>query len=190
MSRRPRGGHHHDVVLQPDRGYGHPDGPQRRGGGLVRDGRADGDGVEGSTSGQAHRDGPAGLAEPHRGRLRAAPSPFVEGVLSVDPTAENLGALDASAGQEAAKQIVVDLLTQRPEVNLIYSEASNLTVGTMAGLVPAGPGQVRRRQAADRDRRQRGLRHGRVRAGLRPELEPEGRRWDSRPSRRRKGAST
>jgi ABC-type sugar transport system substrate-binding protein len=67
-------------------------------------------------------------------------APFAEGVLSVDPTAENLGALDSSAGQEAAKQIIVDLLTQRPEVNLIYSEASNLTVGTMAGLAQLGRG--------------------------------------------------
>lgn len=67
--------------------------------------------------------------------------PFVEGVLSVDPSAENLGALDSSAGQEAAKQIIVDLLTQRPEVNLIYSEASNLTVGTMAGLSQLGRGK-------------------------------------------------
>lgn len=68
-------------------------------------------------------------------------APFVEGVLSVDPTAENLGALDSSKGQEAAKQIIVDLLTQRPEVNLIYSEASNLTVGTMAGLSQLGRGK-------------------------------------------------
>ena len=68
-------------------------------------------------------------------------APFVEGVLSVDPSAENLGALDSSAGQEAAKQIIVDLLTQRPEVNLIYSEASNLTVGTMAGLSQLGRGK-------------------------------------------------
>jgi ABC-type sugar transport system substrate-binding protein len=68
-------------------------------------------------------------------------APFVEGVLSIDPEAENLGALDASAGQEAAKQIIVDLLTQRPEVNLIYSEASNLTVGTMAGLSQLGRGK-------------------------------------------------
>jgi ABC-type sugar transport system substrate-binding protein len=67
-------------------------------------------------------------------------APFAEGVLSVDPTAENLGALDSSDGQEAAKQIIVDLLTQRPEVNLIYSEASNLTVGTMAGLSQLGRG--------------------------------------------------
>lgn len=68
-------------------------------------------------------------------------APFVEGVLSVAPDAENLGALDSSAGQEAAKQIIVDLLTQRPEVNLIYSEASNLTVGTMAGLAQLGRGK-------------------------------------------------
>ena len=67
--------------------------------------------------------------------------PFVEGVLSVDPKAENLGCRDASGGQEAAKQIIVDLLTQRPEVNLIYSEASNLTVGTMAGLSQLGRGK-------------------------------------------------
>jgi ABC-type sugar transport system substrate-binding protein len=68
-------------------------------------------------------------------------APFAKGVLSVDPKAENLGALDSSAGQEAAKQIIVDLLTQRPEVNLIYSEASNLTVGTMAGLSQLGRGK-------------------------------------------------
>lgn len=51
-----------------------------------------------------------------------------------------LGALDSSAGQEAAKQIIVDLLTQRSEVNLIYTEASNLTVGAMAGLSQLGRG--------------------------------------------------
>ncbi len=70
-------------------------------------------------------------------------APFAKGVLSVDPAAENLGALDSSAGQEAAKQIIVDLLTQRPEVNLIYSEASNLTVGTMAGLSQLGRGKFK-----------------------------------------------
>jgi ABC-type sugar transport system substrate-binding protein len=70
-------------------------------------------------------------------------NPFAEGVLSVDPNAKNLGALDASGGQEAAKQIVVDLLTQQPEVNIIYSEASNLTVGTMAGLAQLGRGKFK-----------------------------------------------
>ena len=68
--------------------------------------------------------------------------PFVEGVLSVDPTATDLGCQDASKGADAAKQIIKDLVTQHPEVNLIYSEASNLTVGTMAGLTEAGRGKM------------------------------------------------
>ncbi len=67
--------------------------------------------------------------------------PFVAGVLSVDPTAKDLGCQDASKGADAAKQIIKDLVTQHPEVNLIYSEASNLTVGTMAGLTEAGRGK-------------------------------------------------
>lgn len=66
--------------------------------------------------------------------------PFVEGVLSVDPTATNLGCLSAEAGADATKQITADLVVQHPEVNLIYSEASNLTVGTMAALRQAGRG--------------------------------------------------
>ena len=66
--------------------------------------------------------------------------PFVEGVLSVAPDATNLGCLDASKGPDAAKQIILDLVTQHPEVNLIYSEASNLTVGVMAALTEAGRG--------------------------------------------------
>jgi ABC-type sugar transport system substrate-binding protein len=67
-------------------------------------------------------------------------APFVKGVLSVDSSAKNLGCQDASKGPDAAKQIVLDLVTQHPEVNLIYSEASNLTVGTMAALTQAGRG--------------------------------------------------
>jgi ABC-type sugar transport system substrate-binding protein len=66
--------------------------------------------------------------------------PFVKGVLSVDPSAKNLGCQDASKGPDAAKQIILDLVTQHPELNLIYSEASNLTVGTMAALTQAGRG--------------------------------------------------
>ncbi len=68
--------------------------------------------------------------------------PFVQGVLSVDPAAKDLGCQDASKGADAAKQIIKDLVTQHPEVNLIYSEASNLTVGTMAGLTEAGRGKM------------------------------------------------
>jgi hypothetical protein len=67
--------------------------------------------------------------------------PFVKGVLSVDSTATDLGCLDASKGPDTAKQIILDLVTQHPEVNLIYSEASNLTVGTMAALNQVGRGK-------------------------------------------------
>ena len=67
--------------------------------------------------------------------------PFVKGVLSVDPKATNLGCQDSSKGPDVAKQIILDLVTQHPEVNLIYSEASNLTVGTMAALTQAGRGK-------------------------------------------------
>ncbi len=67
--------------------------------------------------------------------------PFVAGVKSVDPSATDLGCQDASKGPDAAKQIITDLMTSHPEVNLIYSEASNLTVGTMAALTKAGRGK-------------------------------------------------
>jgi ABC-type sugar transport system substrate-binding protein len=66
--------------------------------------------------------------------------PFVQGVLSVDPTATDLGCLDVSKGTDQAKQVMTDLLTTHPEVNLIYSEASGQTVGTMAALTQAGRG--------------------------------------------------
>ena len=68
--------------------------------------------------------------------------PFVKGVLSVDPNATNLGCLDSSKGPDVTKQIILDLVTQHPEVNLIYSEASNLTVGTMAALTQVGRGKM------------------------------------------------
>ena len=67
--------------------------------------------------------------------------PWVKGVLSVDSKATNLGCLDSSKGPDVTKQIILDLVTQHPEVNLIYSEASNLTVGTMAALTQAGRGK-------------------------------------------------
>ncbi len=67
--------------------------------------------------------------------------PWVQGVLSVDPSATDLGCLDVSQGTDQAKQVTTDLLTTHPEVNLIYSEASGQTVGTMAALTQAGRGK-------------------------------------------------
>ncbi len=66
--------------------------------------------------------------------------PFAQGVLSVDPSATDLGCLEANKGGDTTKQVILDLVTQKPEVNIIYSEASNLTVGTMAALRQLGRG--------------------------------------------------
>jgi ABC-type sugar transport system substrate-binding protein len=93
----------------------------------------------------AHPDKPIVMVElgwPNHTEVKSGRTdPFVKGVLSVDPAAKDLGCQDASKGADAAKQIITDLVTQHPEVNLIYSEASNLTVGTMAGLTQAGRGK-------------------------------------------------
>jgi ABC-type sugar transport system substrate-binding protein len=94
----------------------------------------------------AHPDKPIVMVElgwPNHVEVKSGRTdPFVAGVLSVDPTATDLGCQDASKGPDAAKQIITDLMTTHPEVNLIYSEASNLTVGTMAALEQAGRGKM------------------------------------------------
>ena len=94
----------------------------------------------------AHPDKPIVMVElgwPNHVEVKSGRTdPFVKGVLSVDPTATDLGCQDASKGPDAAKQIITDLMTTHPEVNLIYSEASNLTVGTMAALEQAGRGKM------------------------------------------------
>jgi hypothetical protein len=93
----------------------------------------------------AHPDKPIVMVElgwPTNAEVKSGRTdPFVAGVKSVDPTATDLGCQDASKGQDAAKQIIADLMTTHPEINLIYSEASNLTVGTMAALQQAGRGK-------------------------------------------------
>lgn len=68
--------------------------------------------------------------------------PFAKGVLSVDPNAINLGCLDGSKGAEAAKKIMQDLLVSDPDINIIYSEAGDLTVGVLPALEEAGRGKM------------------------------------------------
>jgi len=93
----------------------------------------------------AHPDKPIVMVElgwPNHTEVKSGRTdPFVKGVLSVDPKATDLGCQDASKGADTAKQIITDLCAQHPEVNLIYSEASNLTVGTLAALTQAGRGK-------------------------------------------------
>jgi ABC-type sugar transport system substrate-binding protein len=68
--------------------------------------------------------------------------PFAKGVLSVDPNAVNLGCKDGSAGADAAKKIMQDLLASDPDINIIYSEAADLTVGVLPALEEAGRGKM------------------------------------------------
>ena len=93
----------------------------------------------------AHPDKPIVMVElgwPNHTEVKSGRTdPWVEGVLSVDPTATDLGCQDVSKGADQAKQVVTDLMTTHPEVNLIYSEASGQTVGTMAALTQAGRGK-------------------------------------------------
>jgi len=93
----------------------------------------------------AHPDKPIVMVElgwPNHTEVKSGRTdPWVQGVLSVDPKATDLGCLDVSKGTDQAKQVVTDLMTTHPEVNLIYSEASGQTVGTMAALTQAGRGK-------------------------------------------------
>ena len=77
---------------------------------------------------EAHPDKPIVMVElgwPNHTEVKSGRTdPWVEGVLSVDPTATDLGCLDVSKGTDQAKQVMTDLLNYSPEVNLIYSEAS------------------------------------------------------------------
>ena len=104
-------------------------------------------GVEAATQWkEAHPDVPITFVQVgwpnHTEVISGRGDPFAEGVLSVDPDAIDLGVQDASTGPDTAKQIILDLVTQHPEINIIYSQASNLTVGTMAALTQAGRGTM------------------------------------------------
>jgi len=69
--------------------------------------------------------------------------PFVKGVKSAAPDAKDLGCFDCSGGADAAKKTIQDLVRANPELCIIYSEAANLTNGTMPGLRAVGRGRMK-----------------------------------------------
>jgi ABC-type sugar transport system substrate-binding protein len=70
--------------------------------------------------------------------------PWVEGIESVVGAGNytNLGCLDSKGSADATKEALAAVLVSNPEVNLIYSEAGNLTPGAMAALIDAGRGTM------------------------------------------------
>ena len=69
--------------------------------------------------------------------------PFAKGVKSVAPNAKDLGCFDCSRGPDVAKKTIQDLVVANPGLCIIYSEASNLTDGTMPGLRAVGRGRMK-----------------------------------------------
>lgn len=70
--------------------------------------------------------------------------PFVAGIESVVGAGNytNLGCIDSKGSADATKEAMANILISNPEVNIIYSEAGDLTPGCMAALVDAGRGTM------------------------------------------------
>jgi hypothetical protein len=77
----------------------------------------------------------------HEGVTVGRTDPFVKGIKSVAPGAKYLGCMDASKGADAAFKVTQDLVQANPGLNIIYSEAADLTVGTLPALQQIGRGK-------------------------------------------------
>jgi ABC-type sugar transport system substrate-binding protein len=71
--------------------------------------------------------------------------PFVKGIESVAGAGKftDLGCIDSKGSADATKEALSNILVTNPEVNIIYSEAGDLTPGAMAALVDAGRGKMK-----------------------------------------------
>jgi len=78
----------------------------------------------------------------HEGVTMGRTNPFVKGVQSVDANAKYLGCMDASKGADAAFKVTQDLVQANPGLNIIYSEAADLTVGVLPALQQLGRGKM------------------------------------------------
>ena len=70
--------------------------------------------------------------------------PFVQGIESIVGAGNytNLGCIDSKGSADATKEAMANILISNPEVNIIYSEAGDLTPGCLAALVDAGRGTM------------------------------------------------
>jgi len=93
---------------------------------------------------KAHPDKPVVFVQigwpDHEGVTMGRTDPFYEGVMDAAPDAEYIGIMDASRGADQAFEVTQDLIQARPDINIIYSQADNLTVGTLPALQQMGRG--------------------------------------------------
>ena len=70
--------------------------------------------------------------------------PFVAGIESVVGAGNftDLGCIDSKGSADATKEALSNILVTNPEVNIIYSEAGDLTPGAMSALIDAGRGTM------------------------------------------------
>jgi ABC-type sugar transport system substrate-binding protein len=81
----------------------------------------------------------------HREVKSGRTDPFVEGIESVVGAGNytDLGCIDSKGSADATKEALSNILVTNPEVNIIYSEAGDLTPGAMAALIDAGRGTMK-----------------------------------------------
>ena len=70
--------------------------------------------------------------------------PFRAGVASVvgEGNFTDLGCIDSKGSADATKEALSNILVTNPDVNIIYSQAGDLTPGAMAALIDAGRGTM------------------------------------------------
>lgn len=74
--------------------------------------------------------------------LRERSEPFIEGVLSVDPTAEVISRLDGGGVMENAMKSAQDMIVANPDINIFYGTSADYSLGTLAALEAAGRGKA------------------------------------------------
>jgi ABC-type sugar transport system substrate-binding protein len=80
------------------------------------------------------------LTEPIAIAMRSAP--FIEGVLSVDPSAEVVVRMDGNGDRQRSVAIAQDILQSHPEVNIIYGTSSDQALGALSAFEAVGRGKA------------------------------------------------
>jgi ABC-type sugar transport system substrate-binding protein len=80
------------------------------------------------------------LTEPVAIAMRSAP--FIEGVQSIDPTAEVVVSMDGNGDRQRSVAIGQDILQSHPEVNIVYGTSSDQALGVLSTFEAVGRGKA------------------------------------------------